>query len=150
MKQLNTATIKVFSYGNKNEEDIKKGLASFIPLDLEKEKINIEKTTAKGDEGEEDINILQIMLIKEKHTNAFLKTIKEKLEQKDKDTIKKQAESRLDEELNFFIRLDKNKIMNEQKYELTESGDCYHIRMNIAAFPKKKEKALEIIKEIFK
>jgi RNA binding exosome subunit len=150
MKKLNTVTIRVFSYESEDEDAVKKGLLNFIPLDIEKEKIDIERTVAKGDEGEEDIAILQLMLVKEKHTNTFLKFIGENLSQKDKETILRQAETRLDEELNFFIRLNKEKIVKEQKYELTTDGECYHIRMNIAAFPHKREKALETIREIFK
>ena len=150
MKKLNTVTIRVFSYESEDAEAVKKGLASFISLDLEKEKIAVEKSVSKGDEGEEDITIFQLMLVKEKHTNAFLRFIGEKISQKDKETILKQAETRLDEELNFFIRFNKDKILNEQKYELAYDGNCYHIRMNIAAFPHKRETALETVREIFK
>jgi len=40
--------------------------------------------------------------------------------------------------------------MLEGKYELTTSGDCFHIKMNIAAFPKKIDTALVVIDDMLK
>ncbi len=40
--------------------------------------------------------------------------------------------------------------LQENKLWLTESGDCFHIKINIASFPRKREKALEIIRNLFK
>ena len=54
-----------------------------------------------------------------------------------------------DDDLNFFLRLEKPKLFNHE-YWITDSGDCMHIKINLAAFPKKKEKAAPLIKEIFK
>ena len=57
-------------------------------------------------------------------------------------------EDRLDEECNFFIRLDKEKLMNGECW-ITDSGDCYHIKISVAAFPKKKERAKQVVEQIF-
>jgi len=67
-----------------------------------------------------------------------------------RELILRQAETRLDREFNFFIRFDKEKLVNENKYWITDSGNCFHIKMNIACFPRKREQALKIIQNIFK
>jgi RNA-binding protein len=148
MKFANTISVRVFIHDKDNEPEVKKGLLNLFPFDLEKERINLEESLA--DFEEDKIKICRVMLVKEKHTNAFIKNLLSKLSKEQKETLTKQKESRLDDELNFFIRLDKDKIMNEQKYELTETGRCYHIKINIASFPHKKDSALKVITEIFK
>ena len=37
----------------------------------------------------------------------------------------------------------------KEKYSITDSGDCFHIKMHIAAFPKNRESALKVIEKIF-
>jgi RNA binding exosome subunit len=56
-----------------------------------------------------------------------------------------QIESRLDEELFFFMRIDKDSWNIEKKTILTDSGNCYHIRITVAAFPKKRESAVALL-----
>ncbi|HHE36835.1 MAG TPA: hypothetical protein ENL16_03405, partial [Candidatus Woesearchaeota archaeon] len=90
---------------------------------------------------------LEVELKKEKHTNAFLKSLKQKLNSQQKSVLVKQ-ENRLDDECNFFIRLDKHKLLNDE-YWITDSGDCYHVRISIAAFPKNKESARKVVEQVF-
>ena len=63
-------------------------------------------------------------------------------------SILKQIESRLDEELNFFLRLDKEKWVNEKEMKLTDSGKCFHIKISVAAFPKNMDIAIENFEKI--
>ena len=60
-----------------------------------------------------------------------------------------QKESRLDEDLNFFVRIDKEKWIDGKEMFLTDSGNCFHIKILIAAFPKKRENALKIVEKMF-
>lgn len=135
----------------KPEEDIgliTEKLLFLVPFDIKKEKIKLKKRTAVGFNNRKII-ILEIYLKKESHTNLFLTDLVKKLTDEQKLLIKKQAESRLDDEFNLFLRLDKSRLINENKLWLTDKGDCYHIKIKIAAFPKKKEVALNIIDKIF-
>jgi len=135
----------------KPEEDIgliTEKLLFLVPFNIKKEKIKLKKTTAFGFNNKKII-ISGIYLKKESHTNLFLANLAEKLTDEQKLLINKQAESRLDHELNFFLRLDKGRLVNENKLWLTDRGDCYHIKIKIASFPKKKEVALKIINKIF-
>jgi len=147
MKLLNSVLLSVFVREGENE--IIEKLKSFIPLDFEKEKISIKRQTAEGFD-DKRIIILEIEIEKEKHTNVFLKELDSRLENKQRELLSRQAESRLDEEFNFFIRFDKEKLLNEGKLWITDSGSCFHVKMNIACFPRKRDIALGIIQNIFK
>jgi len=140
--------ITVFCKPKDNTELIAKKLLLLVPFDNKKEKIELKKTNATGF-NEKKITILEIYLEKESHTNLFLKNLAKNLADEQKLLIKRQAESRLDDELNFFLRLDKSKLINENKLWLTDKGDCYHIRIKIAAFPHKREAALKTVEKIF-
>jgi len=110
--------------------------------------IELKKTNATGF-NEKKIIILEIYLEKEKHINKFLENLNKKLSKEQKELLIKQAESRLDDELNFFLRFDKEALVNENKLLLTDKGNCYHITIKIAAFPHKRESALKVIDKIF-
>ena len=66
-----------------------------------------------------------------------------------KELLSRQLESRLDEEQNFYIRLGKKELLRDDYY-ITETGDCFHIKMTVAAFPKKREASIKVLEEIFK
>ncbi len=147
MKLANSVRISVFSKEDENEQAIENKLKEMIPLDLEKEKIAITRQTATGF-NERKIRILEVLLTKDRHTTAFLEMLAQNLGEKQKEMLLRQKETRLDNDLNFFIRLEKNRLLNGE-YWITDSGNCFHIKINIAAFPKKKDKAFEIIEWIF-
>ncbi|MBW2973211.1 hypothetical protein KY346_02350 [Candidatus Woesearchaeota archaeon] len=148
MKVLNKAVVSVFIKEDEDPEEIKSALLSFIPFDIEKEKIQVQQKSAAGFE-DKKIRILKIELEKPRHTNAFLKHLLEKLTKEQKEMLLSQAESRLDNHLHFFIRFDKDKLLNKE-YEITDSGNCFHIKLHIAAFPSKREIALEAIEKLLK
>jgi len=146
MRLANHIAISVFSYQIDDEALVKKTLIDLIPFNPEDEKLQIEQHIASGF-GDERIRIFSIDLKKERHTNAFLKTLMSKFSEKQKAILSSQKESRLDEELHFFIRLEKT-ALEEGKIALTDSGNCYHINISIAAFPAAREIALKVIDTI--
>jgi hypothetical protein len=149
MRFIHNAKITVFLKGEELQDSEKyhEIFLKLIPIDFEKEKLQIDIGEVEGLEGN-DITIMSIQISKENHTNIFIKHIKTLLGKDQCETILKQKESRLDEELFFYVRLDKKSSINNE-WKLTDSGDCVHIKMSVAAFPKKKEAALEIIKKMF-
>jgi RNA binding exosome subunit len=150
MKYLNSATITVFA--KPNEEDIaatRKALLDLVPLSLEEEKIELKEERATGF-NEQPIRILSITLTKTAHTNTFLKKLLTLLSKADKQMLIEQRESRLDNELTFFIRLDKDRWLASREAEVTDSGKCFHIKLNLAAFPARRPDALELVEKIFK
>ncbi len=148
MKVLNKAVVSVFVREGENLEEIQSTLESLIPLNLEKEKIQLQRNSAKGC-AEKKIAVLKIELEKSRHTNAFMKHLLNKLTEEQEELLLNQEESRLDDHLHFFIRLDKEKLLNKE-YEITDSGNCFHIKLHIAAFPSKRKIALKAIEKLLK
>lgn len=148
MKLVHNIKVKVFSNSEDDKNKVLDTLKSLFPFDLEKEKRKINSNDATGFE-DKKISILEITIDKARHTNSFLKNLNLKLNKKQKELLIKQIESRLDENLIFYIRLDKNKLLNRE-YSLTDTGNCFHISLPIACYPKSRETALVKLKEIFK
>jgi RNA binding exosome subunit len=136
--------LSVFSYPEDDYEKIYAGFVSLLPFDLEKEKLKLDKQSAEGF-NDRKIIVLKLDLIKQKHINEFLTSIAKRLSEDQRKLIAEQKESRVDEEVYFFMRFDKEKIIDEQKLWLTDKGNCYHIKMSLAAFPRKKETGLKLI-----
>ena len=150
MKLAHQIKIKVFSY-EKNNEDEKLILDKFLqlfPFDLKDEKILLNRANASGFE-DRKITIFDVTLEKEKHTNGFIENLVKNLDEEQKKLILEQVESRLDDNLSFFLRLDKSEYLKNNKLKLTDSGNCFHIMISVAAFPRKREIALNIVKGIF-
>ena len=150
MKIAHQIKVKVFSY-EKNNEDEKLVLDKFLqlfPFNLKDEKIELKNTNALG-LNENKITIFEVALTKEKHTNLFLNNLIKNLDEEQKKLILSQLESRLDNNLDFFLRFDKNEYLKNNKLKLTDSGNCFHIEISVAAFPKKREIASGIVKQIF-
>ena len=148
MKLAHQIELTVFSYPDENYDSILQSFKELIPYDLEKEKIKIDTRTAAGF-NERQIKTLKAVFTKTMHINSFLKNISEKLDDEQKILLINQVETRLDEELKFFLRFDKEELLKNKKLILTDSGKCFHIKISIAAFPRKRENALRAIKKIF-
>ncbi len=143
MKLANNAGIRVFCGEGEDKEAVIGKLKLLLPFDAEKERIRIEEQTAEGFD-EKRIKILSVTLTKDRHLNAFISNLL-KILGDEKKTLLEQIDSRLDNELNFFIRLDKEMLLKD-KFVLTDSGNCYHVRISVAAFPKRREKAIAMLK----
>ena len=147
MKLAHQIKISVFIHEEEDREAVYNKLLSLVPFNLKEEKIKLNEDTATGFNNKK-IKTYEIVLEKDRHINGFLEKLKESLSQEQKELLIKQAESRLDNERNFFIRLDKEKLLNNE-FWVTDSGNCLHIMISIAAFPAKREKALEVLNELF-
>lgn len=148
MKYAHLVKLTVFSRENENAELILDSLQKFFPFSLENSKVSIKKTTATGF-NQREIKIFEVSLSKSSLISGFLENLAENLTEIQKGILLKQAESRLDNNLDFFIRFDKDSWMQEKKLLLTDSGDCFHMKISMAAFPKKREVALKIISDLF-
>jgi len=132
MKYAHNIRIRVFT--KDNEEQIRKRLIELIPS----KKTKVERTVARGLENDKII-IYQAVIKNNADINKFLNKIKEPIRTGN-------IEERIDDQCNLYLRLDKEAMLRN-KLKLTYGGNCFHIRIAIAAYPAKKEKALKIIKE---
>ena len=150
MKIAHQIKITVFSYEKNNDDPnlALEKLLQLVPFNAKDEKISLNKTEAHGF-NEKKIIIFEILLEKEKHTNKFLENLIGKLDIHQKNIILEQLESRLDDNLSFFLRFDKEEYIKNGRLALTDSGNCFHIEISIAAFPRRKEAAIGVARGIF-
>lgn len=148
MKYAHLIKLTVFSHEDEDKDSIFNSLPGFFPFSLDFNEVPVKKARAEGF-NERKIEIFEVTLTKTNLINQFLKGLLEKMDEGQKITIFNQAESRLDKNLDFFMRFDKGEWINEKKLELTDSGECFHLKISIAAFPKRRELALKAIKDLF-
>jgi thioredoxin-related protein len=48
------------------------------------------------------------------------------------------------------IRLKKDMLMKAGIYEQTDRGDCFHIKIKLAGYPKNKQTAIDALREVYK
>ncbi len=145
MKTAHSVTIRVFCSQEEDESGIVNGLKSLVPLDFEEEKITIQVQKALGF-NEKQITIFEIMLAKNKHIDAFLNGFLPRISDTDRQMLLRQLESRVDDEGNFFVRVEKEQLAKMNEVLVTDSGNCYHIRIKMAVYPSTKESAIKVVK----
>ena len=148
MKYAHLIRLTVFSYEYENSESILDAFLRLFPFSLENNKVVLNRSYATGF-NDKKIEVFEAALIKENLINQFLGNLSGNLDKSQKLQISSQADTRLDKNLDFFIRFDKDSWINEKKLVLTDSGKCFHLKISIAAFPKKREVDLNAIKVLF-
>lgn len=150
MKNAHYITIRVFVKPEEDLEQVKKTLykLSGTTKDLfEQNNISYTEEIVEGF-NQKKITKLTLQIEKNRLINDFFEKLNQKLTNKELQALKKQ-ENRIDDDMNFYLRLDKDKLKKDE-YKLTDKGNCYHVRVNLATYPKKKIKALKIINRIIK
>jgi len=147
MKYAHLIRLSVFSHEGENSHDILRAFLGFFPFNLEDSKVFLKKTEAAGF-NERKIEIFEITLAKTNLISQFLQNLSTNLDENQKQQILSQAESRLDKNLDFFLRFDKDSWVNDEKLVLTDSGKCFHLKISTAAFPKKRKAALNLVRDL--
>lgn len=130
----------------KEVDDVSISLKLLLGCGKEKE---IAISTTEPPEGATSV-LVQSSLKKESDINHLVKFIANNLNTEEKKQIFQEAESRVDEHLDFFLRFDKDEWMQNKKLKLTTKGNCFHLTFAMAAYPKSKGKVVALVKEIFK
>jgi RNA-binding protein len=145
MKWVHAVLISVFAKPGEDEVAIKQAMLSLVPFDIGKERLPLKMEVAEGFTNK--IIIYSLTLEKERHTARFIEFLKSRLTQAEINQLATQENSG-DGECCFYMRLGKRGLL-QKEFVLTDSGECFHIKMSIAAFPKKREVALRVVKQIF-
>ncbi len=140
--KAHTIKISVFIKEHEDEDLILNKFKTFILV----KKAKINKNIATGFD-EKEIIILETILEKNKEINEFLNNFFQAMEKDQKKILIKQIDSRMDSYNNFYVRIDKDKFLKD-KYIITDSGNCIHIKITVAAFPKTKDNAKKVIESI--
>jgi RNA binding exosome subunit len=146
MKIAHSAEVSVFCKDYEDYALVKNGLLQFFPFNIEEEKVQVRESTAEGLSGN-IIKVAEIRLDKERDIRAFMENLLSALGREGTATLLCQLESRLDDELFFYIRIDKKQWSKDGRAVLTDSGNCYHVKLAVAAFPKKREAAAALLRK---
>lgn len=148
MKYAHSIKLTAFSYENEDSKSILEALLKFFPFSLEDSKVILNRTEAVGF-NDKKIEVFEVTLVKDNLIDQFLRNLLNNMDKNQKEQILNQLESRLDKNLDFFVRFDKNSWIKDERLILTDSGKCFHLKIRLAAFPKKREIALNLAKKLF-
>ena len=133
---IHNIKFRAFVYEDEDVDEISQAILNILP------ESEIEAEEAEG-MLEDRILILSGVVSKKRYTKAFFNTL---LENVDLDKLNDDLERKMDEKGNWFLRLDKTDALDE-KWTILDKGDAIHLKVKVAAFPAKKEIAVDKIRE---
>ena len=104
MKYAHLVNLTAFSHEGEDSESIRDAFLRFFPFSLEENKVILNKTAAEGFHGRK-IAVFEAKLVKNSLISKFLENLVSSLDEGQNQEILKQIDSRLDENLDFFLNL---------------------------------------------
>ena len=133
---IHNIKFRAFVYENESVDEISQAILNILP------EAEIEAEEAEGIL-EDKIIILSGVVSKKRYTKAFFNTL---LEWTDLDKLNSDLERKMDDKGNWFLRFDKVDALDE-KWTILDSGDSIHLKVQVAAFPAKKQIAVDKVRE---
>ncbi len=132
---------RVFIYENEDRDEILEALLNILPT---------AEPEVEEAEGllEEKMLILTGTISKKRETKEFLNNLIDAIGKDQLIKLYDDLDRKMDEKGNLFLRLSKEKALDEE-WEILDGGDSIHLKIKIAAYPAKKEVAIKKISEIF-
>lgn len=135
---IHNIRFREFVYEDEDLDELKQAILNIFP-DAE---IEIEEAEGLT---ENRILILTGVISKKRQTKEFFNKLLE-LDSKVLDKLINDLDKKVDENGNLFLRLSKEDAIDE-KINIVDSGDSIHLKIKIAAYPAKKEVAINKLKE---
>ena len=133
---IHNIKFRAFVYEDEDVDEVSQAILNILP------EAEIEAEEAEG-MLENKILILTGVVSKKRFTKAFFNTL---LEGVDLDKLNDDLERKMDEKGNWFLRFDKADALDE-KWTILDSGDAIHLKVKVAAFPAKKQIAVDKVRE---
>ena len=133
---IHNIKFRAFVYEDESVEEISQAILNILP------EAGIEAEEAEG-MLEDKIIILSGVVSKKRYTKTFFNTL---LEWTDLDKLNDDLERKIDEKGNWFLRFDKSDALDE-KWTILDSGDSVHMKIKIAAYPARKDIAVEKVRD---
>lgn len=138
-KLVHSITLNVFEKYVENIPAILNVFHRLLPLDFENNHIQIDHKQLEGFSG--TIHSLTLQTTTNRLNMLLLDTLFTQTTKEDRALLEMQQESRLNNEGCFFIRFDKHSLL-QNILLITESSDCFHLKIKLAAYPAIKERFL--------
>ncbi len=136
-----SVSLSTLVHATETEEKIRKALESLLPEDVE-----IEREEVEGHYGDSKV-ILSADIENRPNLREFWDNVLEKLPDGGKKWLAREALDRIADDCRLYLRFDKQKIISDERLEFSDAGDVVHVRINISAYPAKREIAVEKMKE---
>ena len=137
---IHNISYRVFVYGTENEEKVKEAVQTLFPNS------HPQTDTTEG-YFKNPVLILHDKITKNRELKEFVKIL-EQVDAASKNQLRSELENKMDERGNLFLRFDKQRAyLGDLK--IIKHGDAIHVKINIAAYPAKKENAVKVAKDIF-
>ena len=133
---IHNIKFRAFVYENESVGEISEAILNILP------EAEIEAEEAEG-MLDDKIIILSGIVSKKRFTKTFFNAL---LESVDLNKLNDDLERKIDEKGNWFLRFDKNDALDE-KLTVLDSGDSIHLKIKIAAYPAKKQIAVDKVRE---
>ena len=133
---IHNIKFRAFVYKDESVDEISEAILNILP------EAEIEAEEAEG-LLEDKIIILSGIVSKKRYTKTFFNTL---LEWTDLEKLNAALERKIDEKGNWFLRFDKIDALDEI-WTIKDSGDSIHLKVKIAAFPAKKEIAVDKVRQ---
>jgi Predicted exosome subunit len=137
---IHNISYRVFVYGTENEEKVKEAVQTLFPNS------HPQTDTTEG-YFKNPVLILHDKITKNRELKEFVKIL-EQIDAASKNQLRSELENKMDERGNLFLRFDKQRAYLGDLKIITH-GDAIHVKINIAAYPAKKENAVKVAKDIF-
>ena len=133
---IHNIKFRAFVYEDESVDEILQAILNILP------EAEIEAEEAEG-LLEDKIIILSGVVSKKRFTKTFFNTL---LQWTDLEKLNDDLERKMDEKGNWFLRFDKTDALDEI-WTIKDSGDAIHLKIKIAAYPAKKQIALDKVRE---
>lgn len=133
---IHNIKFRAFVYEDESVDEITDAILNILP------EAEIEAEEAEG-MMDDKIVILSGVVSKKRYTKTFFNTL---LEWTDLEKLNDDLERKMDEKGNWFLRFDKTDALDE-KWTILDKGDSIHLKVKIAAFPAKKQIAVDKVRE---
>ncbi|MGC9517772.1 MAG: RNA-binding protein [Methanomicrobiales archaeon] len=136
---IHNISYRVFVYGTENEEKVREAINTLFPNSLP------EKDIIEG-YYKNKVLIFYDKIDKKRDIKDFIKKI-ENLPINIKNNLMNELDDKIDYRGNFFLRFDKQEAY-KGNLVVVNHGDAIHVKVKIAAYPAKKNIAINIAKEM--
>ena len=137
---IHNISYRVFVYGTENEEKVKEAVQTLFPNS------HPQTDTTEG-YFKNPVLILHDKISKKREIKDFVRIL-EQIDESSKKRLRSELENKMDGRGNLFLRFDKQRAyLGDLK--IIKHGDAIHVKINIAAYPAKKENAIKVAKDIF-
>ncbi|WP_296804368.1 RNA-binding protein [uncultured Methanobrevibacter sp.] len=133
---IHNIKFRAFVYEDESVEEVSQAILNILP------EAEIEAEEAEG-MLEDKIIILSGVVSKKRYTKTFFNTL---LDSTDLEKLNSDLERKMDEKGNWFLRFDKSDALDE-KWTILDSGDSVHMKIKVAAYPARKDIAVEKVRD---